>query len=414
VFGRITPVQKERLVTTLRARGHYVAMIGDGVNDVLSLKKADLAIAMGSGSQATRGVADLVLMQDSFAAVAQAVEEGQRILNGMQDILKLFLTRIATVGLVVVSSLVVVTFPIELRNASALTVFTVGIPSAPRGVGAARPAVRDSLDRTLARFVVPAAVVSSLMGLMVFYLVLALSNPGGGRSTSRPATRTALTSFLVFVGLFLILFVEPPIPWFAAAEDDRGQAAGAARRRARDRLRRDAAGAAGPRVLPADRAGAPRRTHRDPRGRCLGTAGQDVLGPPGRRPVPRPDLTPSEEALDVLPRVTEVVIDSADHGAVVDFWAAAMGYERREVSEAVRRPRAATAAEPGRPPILFQKVPEPKVVKNRVHLDFQSEVMADEVARLVALGASVIAERSLGDFTWTVLADPAGNEFCVS
>ena len=76
-------------------------MIGDGVNDVLSLKKANLAIAMGSGSQATRGVADLVLMQDSFAAVAQAVEEGQRILNGMQDILKLFLTRIATVGLVV-------------------------------------------------------------------------------------------------------------------------------------------------------------------------------------------------------------------------------------------------------------------------------------------------------------------------
>src|SRR6185369_7049028 len=98
VFGRITPAQKERLVGALRERGHYVAMIGDGVNDVLSLKKANLAIAMGSGSQATRGVADLVLMQDSFGAVAQAVEEGQRILNGMQDILKLFLTRIATVG----------------------------------------------------------------------------------------------------------------------------------------------------------------------------------------------------------------------------------------------------------------------------------------------------------------------------
>ncbi len=130
VFGRITPAQKERLVGALRDRGHYVAMIGDGVNDVLSLKKANLAIAMGSGSQATRGVADLVLMEDSFGAVAQAVEEGQRILNGMQDILKLFLTRIATVGLVVVSSLVVITFPIELRNASALTVFTVGIPSA--------------------------------------------------------------------------------------------------------------------------------------------------------------------------------------------------------------------------------------------------------------------------------------------
>ena len=220
VFGRITPAQKERLVGALRARGHYVAMIGDGVNDVLSLKKANLAIAMGSGSQATRGVADLVLMEDSFGAVAQAVQEGQRILNGMEDILKLFLTRIATVGLVIVSSLVVITFPIELRNASALTVFTVGIPSALLALWA-QPGhqVRDSLDRTLARFVVPAAVVSSLVGLLVFYGVLALSNPDP--AALEPAAgnaRTALTSFLVFVGLFLIVFVEPPIRWFAVAE----------------------------------------------------------------------------------------------------------------------------------------------------------------------------------------------------
>ncbi len=217
VFGRITPAQKERLVEALRARGHYVAMIGDGVNDVLSLKKANLAIAMGSGSQATRGVADLVLMQDSFAAVAQAVGEGQRILNGMQDILKLFLTRIATVGLVVVSSLVVITFPIELRNASALTMFTVGIPSALLAVWA-QPGrrIRDPLDRTLARFVVPAAVVSSLMGLFVFYGSLVLA--GSFTPASLDAARTALTAYLVYAGLFLILFVEPPIPWFAVVE----------------------------------------------------------------------------------------------------------------------------------------------------------------------------------------------------
>jgi cation-transporting ATPase E len=184
---------------------------------VLSLKKANLAIAMGSGSQATRGVADLVLMQDSFAAVAQAVEEGQRILNGMQDILKLFLTRIATVGLVVVSSLVVVVFPIELRNASALTVFTVGIPSALLAVWA-QPGrrIRDSLGRTLARFVVPAAVVSSLVGLFLFNGSLVLAGPVTPESLD--AARTALTSFLVYAGLFLIAFVEPPLPWFAVAE----------------------------------------------------------------------------------------------------------------------------------------------------------------------------------------------------
>jgi cation-transporting P-type ATPase E len=217
VFGRITPAQKERLVDALRARGHYVAMIGDGVNDVLSLKKANLAIAMGTGSQATRGVADLVLMQDSFAAVAQAVREGQRILNGMQDILKLFLTRIATVGLVVVSSLVVIVFPIELRNASALTVFTVGIPSVLLAIWA-HPGrrIRDTLGRTLARFVVPAAVVSSLVGLLLFNGSLLLA--GSVTAETLDEARTALTSFLVYAGLFLIVFVEPPLRWFAVVE----------------------------------------------------------------------------------------------------------------------------------------------------------------------------------------------------
>ena len=144
----------------------------------------------------------------------------------MQDILKLFLTRIATVGLVVVSSLVVVAFPIELRNASALTVFTVGIPSALLAVWA-QPGrrVRDSLGRTLARFVVPAAVVSSLVGLVVFYGVFALYAPDPAHlGAAGRGARTALTSFLVFAGLFLILFVEPPVPWFAVVEpmtDDR-------------------------------------------------------------------------------------------------------------------------------------------------------------------------------------------------
>jgi cation-transporting ATPase E len=221
VFGRITPAQKERLVDALRAGGHYVAMIGDGVNDVLSLKKANLAIAMGTGSAATRGVADLVLMQDSFAAVAQAVVEGQRILNGMQDILKLFLTRIMTVGLVVISSLVVAVFPIELRNASVLTVFTVGIPSALLAVWA-QPGhrIRDTLGRTLARFVVPAAVVSSLVGTVLFVGVLFLGTSVDAHPFDRSLkdAQTVLTSYLVYSGLFLILFVEPPIPWFAAAE----------------------------------------------------------------------------------------------------------------------------------------------------------------------------------------------------
>src|ERR671933_916439 len=98
VFGRVTPSQKEQLVLALRGRGHYVAMIGDGVNDVLSLKRANLGIAMHSGSQAARAVADLILLDDRFGVLPEAFAQGQRIVSGMLDILKLFLSRILYVA----------------------------------------------------------------------------------------------------------------------------------------------------------------------------------------------------------------------------------------------------------------------------------------------------------------------------
>jgi predicted enzyme related to lactoylglutathione lyase len=114
-------------------------------------------------------------------------------------------------------------------------------------------------------------------------------------------------------------------------------------------------------------------------------------------------------------RLGEIVIDCADHEVVVPFWLAAMGdYARLDVNEQYV---AIAPAEPsvGRPAILFQKVPEPKTVKNRVHLDLRGESMAAEVARLASLGATFIAERSLGEeVRWTVMTDPEGNEFCVS
>ena len=189
IFGRITPEMKERIVGTLRDEGRYVAMTGDGVNDVLSLKRSNLAIAMGSGSQATRGVADLILIDDGFAALASAIGEGQRILNGMQDILRVFLTRILTLGLLIVSALVIGFFPVDLRNASAITLFTVGIPTALLAIWA-RPGrlSRESLQQTLARFVAPAAALASLIGLLVVTTVLLLGSDdvSRGRADARP------------------------------------------------------------------------------------------------------------------------------------------------------------------------------------------------------------------------------------
>ena len=219
IFGRITPAQKERLVDALRARGGYVAMIGDGVNDVLSLKKADLAIAMASGSQATRSVADIILTDDSFAALAPAVEEGQRILNGMSSILSLFLARIATMGLIIVSSMVVGVFPIAVRNGSVITLFSVGIPAVLLAVWA-QPGRRrtEGLAATISHFVVPAAIVTSLAGLLVLYGTLTIealldAPVSGGLAT--PVAQASLTTFLVMAGLALVVFVEPPTDWMA-------------------------------------------------------------------------------------------------------------------------------------------------------------------------------------------------------
>jgi cation-transporting ATPase E len=198
-------------------------MIGDGVNDILSLKRSNLAVAMGAGTQATKGVADLILLDDSFGSLASAVEEGNRIRNGMHDILRLFLTRVFAVGLVIVSSLVVGQFPIELRNASAITLFTVGVPSvllaiwAPGGRNAS-----ESLVQALVNFVVPAAAISALIGLVVFYGTLLLEPAAAPGFVPEPRllseARSALTSFLVLSGLLLVPFVAPPSKWFAVVD----------------------------------------------------------------------------------------------------------------------------------------------------------------------------------------------------
>lgn len=233
VFGRITPLQKQRLVTALRQRGHYVAMIGDGVNDVLALKEADLGIAMHGGSQAARGVADIVLMNDSFAALAPAFREGQRIINGMHDILTLFLARIGTVGLLIVSSEVIGLFPLALRQGSLVTLLTVAIPTILLAVwahpGPRRP---GTLLRRLAHVVLPPLLLSSVLGLLLFYGTLVLVLPPGAHVDPRSAgqgtvltphlllsAQTTLATFLVCTGLLLVVFVQPPTAWWTGAQD---------------------------------------------------------------------------------------------------------------------------------------------------------------------------------------------------
>jgi len=112
-------------------------------------------------------------------------------------------------------------------------------------------------------------------------------------------------------------------------------------------------------------------------------------------------------------RPHNVVIDVADHEVVVPFWEAALGWTSQRLNEQFVGLRAPADEAIGFD-ILFQKVPEPKLSKNRAHIDFYAADMEAEVARLVGLGGTKLAEHSLGSFRWTVVADPEGNEFCVT
>jgi len=204
VFGRITPQQKQQLVRKLSDKGYYVAMIGDGVNDVLSLKQAQLGIAMQSGSQATRNVADIVLLNDSFAALPTAFREGQRIVNGMQDIVRLFLARTFYVTLLVLGTAIVgVAFPVTPKHNSVLALLTVGIPTLALAAWARPGAPPPNLLRSVSHFVFPAAFSVFVVAIGVYLTFLEITD-------SVAIARTALTTTTVLCGLMLIPFVEPP------------------------------------------------------------------------------------------------------------------------------------------------------------------------------------------------------------
>jgi cation-transporting ATPase E len=204
IFGRITPQQKERLVDLFRQQGYYVAMIGDGVNDVLSLKKAHVGVAMQSGSQATRGVADIVLLGDSFAALPIAFREGQRIVKGMEDVVRLLLTRTFYVLLLIIATqLVRVPFPVTPKHNSILALLTVGIPILAIAAWARPGAPPRSVVRSTSHFLLPAAFTVSVMALAVYLAYLATTGDVA-------IARTALTTVTILCGLTLIPFVEPP------------------------------------------------------------------------------------------------------------------------------------------------------------------------------------------------------------
>ncbi|MFW6074325.1 MAG: HAD-IC family P-type ATPase [Chloroflexota bacterium] len=212
VFGRVTPEHKERLVRGLQQRGNWVAMTGDGVNDILALKQASVGIAMKSGSEATRGVADMVLMNDSFEVLPHAFSEGQRVMRGMTDNIKLFLTRtLSIVFLIFFVTLIGQEFPLTPSQNSILAIVTVGIPAFAMAIWAKPGKTPRNLGRLVFEFVLPAALMVSIISFAVYDFFLSLTN-------NVEWSQAAVTTTLVSTLLLIVLFAQPPTPvWVGAS-----------------------------------------------------------------------------------------------------------------------------------------------------------------------------------------------------
>ncbi|MFI1504536.1 HAD-IC family P-type ATPase [Streptomyces sp. NPDC020597] len=211
VFGRVTPQQKRDMVGALQSRGHTVAMTGDGVNDVLALKDADIGVAMGSGSEATRAVAQIVLLDNSFATLPSVVAEGRRVIGNITRVATLFLVK--TVYSVLLALLVVcwqVEYPFLPRHLTLLSTLTIGVPAFFLALAPNRERARPHFVRRVMRYSVPGGVIAGA-ATFVTYLIARHHYTGAG---SLEAETSAATLTLFLVSMWVLAIIARPYTWW--------------------------------------------------------------------------------------------------------------------------------------------------------------------------------------------------------
>ncbi|NKZ01246.1 HAD-IC family P-type ATPase [Nocardiopsis alborubida] len=208
-FGRVTPERKRDMVKGLRDRGHTVAMTGDGVNDVLALKEADIGVAMGSGSPASRSVAQLVLLDNRFAVLPRVVAEGRRVIGNIERVANLFLTKtVYTMTLAIIVGLLAVAYPFFPRHATLINAVTFGIPSFFLALAPNTDIARPGFVMRTLRLAIPSGMVAGFAAVTTYLLVL------GGRTVPDPADRTAVVITLCATTLWVLLLVAKPYVWW--------------------------------------------------------------------------------------------------------------------------------------------------------------------------------------------------------
>jgi cation-transporting P-type ATPase E len=206
IFGRVTPQQKRSMVEALRSRGHVVAMTGDGVNDVLALKDADIGLAMGSGSSATRAVAQLVLLDSTFDPLPSVVAEGRRVLGNIERTSNLYVTKTVYAMLIALGVGVVgLEFPFRARQLTLIGALTIGIPSFFLALAPNDERARPGFLERVLRFTIPAGTLAAIATFLGY--VLAKQEPG----VSLAEARTAATMVLLFIGFLVLTVIASPL-----------------------------------------------------------------------------------------------------------------------------------------------------------------------------------------------------------
>ncbi len=205
VFGRVIPDQKRHMVTAMQDAGHTVAMTGDGVNDVLALKGADIGIAMGSGSPATRAVAQIVLLDNRFASLPYVVAEGRRVIANMERVASLFVTKTVYAAILAVAiGIVGWAFPLLPRHLTLIGSLTIGIPAFFLSFEPTDEPVRSGAFSRIMRFAVPSGIVAAAAAYGVYSAARAIE---GDLTIARSAT----TITMVLVGMWILIELVIPL-----------------------------------------------------------------------------------------------------------------------------------------------------------------------------------------------------------
>ncbi|WP_432058828.1 HAD-IC family P-type ATPase [Streptomyces sp. bgisy022] len=211
VFGRVTPQQKREMVGALQSHGHTVAMTGDGVNDVLALKDADIGVAMGSGSEATRAVAQIVLLNNSFATLPSVVAEGRRVIGNITRVATLFLVK--TVYSVLLAILVVcwqVEYPFLPRHLTLLSTLTIGVPAFFLALAPNKERARPHFVRRVMRYAIPGGALAALATFTTY--LLARHHYRGADALGAETSAATLTLFLI--SMWVLAIIARPYTWW--------------------------------------------------------------------------------------------------------------------------------------------------------------------------------------------------------